>query len=266
MRNTQAGVLETMQLVRAMDRASTPSNQSPLQGRAIALLVDGDNAEPSKFAQILAEAAKHGRLTVRRIYGDWTTPQMSRWKQYLHDSAVQPLQQFRYTTGKNSTDSALIIDAMDLLHSRTVDGFCIASSDSDFTRLATRVREEGLFVMGIGRESTPPAFVNACEVFVYTENLDAVKDRKASKGDGWTELVKIGIAATSRDDGCADLANIGNHVRKLDSAFDSRSFGFSKLSDLIGSRPDLFELGTTTSGDNPPVHYAKLVTDALGGA
>lgn len=248
-----------------MDRTSTTSIGTQVQTRAIALLVDGDNAEPSKFTQILDEAAKHGRLTVRRIYGDWTTPQMSGWKQHLHEAAVQPLQQFRYTTGKNATDSALIIDAMDLLHSRTVDGFCIASSDSDFTRLATRVRESGLFVMGIGRKNTPLAFVQACEVFVYTENLDEVGDRRASNGSSWPELITVGIKATSQDDGWANLADIGHHVRKLESSFDSRSFGFPKLSQLIGSRTDLFEMRATQSEDNPPVHYAKLAEDAAGG-
>ena len=189
---------------------------------------------------------------------------MSGWKQYLHEAAVQPLQQFRYTTGKNATDSALIIDAMDLLHSRTVDGFCIASSDSDFTRLATRVREGGLFVMGVGRKNTPLAFVQACEVSVYTENLDEVSDRKASNGSGWVELITLGIKATSQDDGWANLADIGHHVGKLESAFDSRSFGFPKLSQLIGSRTDLFQMRATQSGDNPPVHYAKLTEDAAG--
>ena len=142
------------------------------QTRLIAMLVDGDNAQPSLIEHVLAEVAKYGVVTTRRIYGDWTTPQMSGWKDYLHTCAVQPMQQFRYTVGKNATDSALIIDAMDLLHAGAVGGFCIVSSDSDYTRLATRMREGGLFVMGVGRSSTPRAFVNACEVFVYTENLN----------------------------------------------------------------------------------------------
>ena len=140
----------------------------------IALLIDGDNAQPSLIGKILAEAGKYGLITIRRIYGDWTTVNMSGWKHALHDNAIQPIQQFRYTVGKNATDSALIIDAMDILHSHLVDGFCIVSSDSDYTRLATRVREMGFFVMGIGKRRTPKAFINACNVFIYTENLVSV--------------------------------------------------------------------------------------------
>ncbi|MCK5808752.1 NYN domain-containing protein, partial [bacterium] len=130
--------------------------------RKLAVLVDGDNAQPSLLPKILAEAAKHGTLTIRRIFGDWTTPQMNSWKEKLNTYAVQPVQQFRYTVGKNATDSAMIIDAMDILHSELVDGFCIVSSDSDYTRLATRIREEGIFVMGIGKKQTPKPFVNGC--------------------------------------------------------------------------------------------------------
>jgi len=139
--------------------------------RKVALLIDGDNAQPSLIAQILTEAGKYGLVTIRRIYGDWTTVNMSGWKTALHDSAIQPIQQFRYTIGKNATDSAMIIDAMDILHGHLVDGFCIVSSDSDYTRLATRIREMGFFVMGIGKRSTPKAFVNGCNIFIYTENL-----------------------------------------------------------------------------------------------
>ncbi|MGB9907834.1 MAG: NYN domain-containing protein, partial [Candidatus Saccharicenans sp.] len=125
------------------------------RSRKIALLIDGDNAQPSLIGDILAEVGKYGLITIRRIYGDWTTVNMAGWKKALHENAIQPVQQFRYTVGKNATDSALIIDAMDILHSRLVDGFCIVSSDSDYTRLATRIREAGFFVMGIGKRSTP---------------------------------------------------------------------------------------------------------------
>ena len=153
--------------------------------RAIALLTDGENAQPKLIDGVLAESAKYGEITTRRIYGDWTTPQMSSWKGCLHSYAIQPIQQFRYTTGKNATDSALIIDAMDLLHQGTVGGFCIVSSDSDYTRLAMRIREQGLFVMGIGRSDTPKAFTNACHVFVHTENL-SIKDDSKNKSAEWT--------------------------------------------------------------------------------
>ena len=153
--------------------------------RPIAILIDGDNAQPSLIEHVLVETAKYGIVTTRRIYGDWTTPQMSSWKESLHSYAVQPMQQFRYTVGKNATDSAMIIDAMDLLHSGTVEGFCIVSSDSDYTRLATRIREQGLFVMGIGRSDTPKAFVNACEIFVYTENLFPQPDYERPSDENW---------------------------------------------------------------------------------
>ena len=141
----------------------------------VALLIDGDNAQPSLIGKILAEVGKYGSITIRRIYGDWTTANMRGWNDTLNNNAIQPIQQFHYTTGKNATDSSLIIDAMDVLHGHLVEGFCIVSSDSDYTRLATRIREMGVFVMGIGKRTTPKAFVNACNVFIYTENL-APKD------------------------------------------------------------------------------------------
>src|SRR5678809_1531633 len=145
----------------------------------IAILIDGDNAQSSLLPQMLVEAGRHGQVTVRRIYGDWTTNNMNSWKETLNYHAFQPIQQFRYTVGKNATDSAMIIDAMDILHMGVVDGFCLVSSDSDYTRLATRIRETGIFVMGIGEKKTPKAFVNACDVFVYTENL--VEEKKATQ-------------------------------------------------------------------------------------
>jgi uncharacterized LabA/DUF88 family protein len=157
-----------------------PEEQLSSQSRhKIAILIDGDNAQANLLPQTLVEAGKYGLVTVRRIYGDWTTSSMNSWKDVLNFHAVQPIQQFRYTIGKNATDSAMIIDAMDLLHSGVVDGFCLVSSDSDYTRLATRIRESGVFVMGIGEKKTPKPFVNACDVFVYTSNL--VTEHKASR-------------------------------------------------------------------------------------
>src|SRR5512144_816031 len=141
----------------------------------IAMLIDGDNAQAGLLAQMLVEAARYGQVTVRRIYGDWTTSNMNSWKETLNFHAFQPIQQFRYTIGKNATDSAMIIDAMDIMHGGAVEGFCLVSSDSDYTRLATRIRETGICVMGIGEKKTPKPFVNACDVFVYTENLVAEK-------------------------------------------------------------------------------------------
>ena len=137
----------------------------------IAVLIDGDNAQAKLIKELLAEVSKYGKATIRRIYGDWTIPQMNSWKEVINQHSINPIQKFSYTTGKNSTDSALIIDAMDILHSKSVDGFCIVSSDSDYTGLAKRIREEGIFVMGIGRKMTPVAFVKSCEIFTFRENL-----------------------------------------------------------------------------------------------
>jgi uncharacterized protein (TIGR00288 family) len=142
----------------------------------IAVLIDGDNAQAKFMKEMLEEVSKYGKATIRRIYGDWTSSNMNSWKEIVNHHSVSPIQKFSYTTGKNSTDSSLIIDAMDILHSKSVDGFCIVSSDSDYTGLAKRIREEGLFVMGIGRKTTPIAFVNSCEIFTFSENLVAELD------------------------------------------------------------------------------------------
>lgn len=225
------------------------------------MLIDGDNAQPSLIEQVLAETAKYGVVTTRRIYGDWTTPQMSSWKESLHSHAVQPMQQFRYTTGKNATDSALIIDAMDLLHAGTVRGFCIVSSDSDYTRLATRIREQGLFVMGVGRSDTPKSFVNACEVFVYTENLSPQEKRDNQVAElassDWTEMVGRAIEMAAQDDGWAFLGAVGNSLRQLDPAFDARTYGHKQLSVLVKSRPDLFGVRESKTSDGPTVIYVN---------
>lgn len=231
--------------------------------RLIAMLVDGDNAQPSLIGHVLAETAKYGVVTTRRIYGDWTSPQMNGWKQSLHESAVQPVQQFRFTTGKNATDSALIIDAMDILHTGAVGGFCIVSSDSDYTRLATRIREQGLFVMGVGRSITPKSFVNACEVFVYTENLAPPQEYDEQDGGAlqlsdWTEIASRAIEMSVQDDGWAFLGAVGNSLRQLDPAFDSRSYGHKQLSQLIGSRPDRFTMGDNNPNGGPSVVRVRL--------
>lgn len=235
--------------------------------RTIALLVDGDNAQPSLIGGVLTEAARYGTITVRRIYGDWTTPQMSGWKEALHRDAFQPLQQFRYTVGKNATDSMLIIDAMDLLHSGVINGFCIVSSDSDFTRLATRIREQGLFVMGIGRPQTPKAFINACEVFVHTTNIGQKDEAQAKpsqpkKGTDWTRAVKKAIEAADGSDGQMDgwapLTAIGSHLRKADPSFDPRSFGHKNLSGLIKSSPKVFKTNFKQGKDGTFVLRVKV--------
>ena len=226
------------------------------------MLVDGDNAQPSLIEHILAEVAKYGIVTTRRIYGDWTEPQMKGWKDSLHSYAIQPIQQFRYTVGKNATDSALIIDAMDLLHAGTVDGFCIVSSDSDYTRLATRIREQGLFVMGIGQSQTPESFVKACEIFVHTENLvqPAEDDPQTKEWDKseWTQTAARAIEMATQDDGWAALGVVGTHIHQLDPAFDSRSYGHKQLSLLIKSRPELFKTRASKAASGSRQVYVRL--------
>ncbi len=205
-----------------------------LNSENLAVLVDADNAQASAVAKILGEAARYGATTIRRAYGDWTTPYLGLWKKVLHVHAIQPVQQFRYTTGKNATDSALIIDAMDILHGGKVDGFCLVSSDSDFTRLATRIREAGLAVYGFGEKKTPQSFVAACDKFIYTEILGNEGGRPKSKPDAKLEAVlTAAVIAAAQEDGWAFLGAVGSHLNKNDPAFDSRNFGYRKLGDLV---------------------------------
>ena len=219
------------------------------ESRYIAMLIDGDNAQPSLIGNLLAEAAKHGRVMVRRIYGDWTAPNMSKWKTMLNSHAVHPVQQFRYTTGKNATDIALVIEAMDLMYAGVIGGFCIVSSDSDYTRLAIRIQEQGLFVMGIGRATTPESFVNACEVFVRTEELtpkpQPKEQAKESAPADWIPMVKKAIAAAAQKDGWARLNAVGKNVRKANPDFSHKNYGHKQLSQLLKSEPSIFE----TKGD-----------------
>jgi len=234
----------------------------------IAMLIDGDNAQSSLLAQMLAEAGKYGLVTLRRIYGDWTTSSMNSWKDTLNYHAFQPVQQFRYTVGKNATDSAMIIDAMDVLHSGVVDGFCLVSSDSDYTRLATRIRESGIFVMGIGKKTTPKAFVNACDVFVYTENLvtEAKPSRSTSKRSTKKKteepegmpLLRQAFELAVQEDGWARLDHMGNVLYRLDPGFDPRSFGHKTLSRLVGNYKKWFEMRTQEI-DGSTLFYVKMV-------
>jgi len=252
----------------------------------IAVLIDGDNAQASLIDKILAEITKYGLITIRRIYGDWTASNMSGWKDVLQTHAIQPIQQFRYTTGKNATDSAMIIDAMDIFYSGTVDAFCLVSSDSDYTRLATRIREQGLFVMGIGKKTTPRAFVNACDLFVYTENL--VPQNEPLKSAGTTAnsshkkktaktaesnptsdaengnspdplpLLRSAFDLATRDNGWAFLGTLGHHLQQLDPGFDSRTFGYRQLSLLIQAYPDVIETKEVKGADGTSTIYARL--------
>jgi hypothetical protein len=239
--------------------------------RKIAILIDGDNAQSSLLPQMLVEAGRHGQVTVRRIYGDWTTNSMNSWKETLNFHAFQPIQQFRYTIGKNATDSAMIIDAMDLLHSGVVDGFCLVSSDSDYTRLATRIRETGIFVMGIGEKKTPKPFVNACDLFVYTENIVAEKKatqqkqshtKKTGKKEGKEEPDPMPILSQAFEmavgqDGWAPLAGMGQALYQLDPGFDPRTYGHKQLSRMIASLKDRFEM-RTQSAEGANVLYVKM--------
>jgi uncharacterized protein (TIGR00288 family) len=212
----------------------------------IAVLVDGDNAQSKLLKAILEEVSKYGKVTVRRIYGDWTTPHMNSWKAVLNDLSFTPMQKFSYTTGKNSTDSSLIIDAMDILHDNIVDGFCIVSSDSDYTGLAKRIREEGIFVMGIGEKKTPNAFIQSCEVFTFTENIISVTDTTSSpKGESKSKAVKTekinmqllnkAFEISANDNDQAYIATLGSNLRKLDPSFDVRAFGYKTLTQLISA-------------------------------
>ena len=215
---------------------------TPNHEPSLVVLIDADNASPAVLEGLLAEVSKYGIASVKRIYGDWTTPRLGSWKPKLLEHSVQPIQQFAYTAGKNATDSAMIIDAMDLLHTGRFDGFCLVSSDSDFTRLAARIREEGIRVYGFGEEKTPESFRAACDRFVFTEVLlNADGDKKAANQStskalrGNTRLVnqfRAAIEASSDDDGWATLSAVGSHIMKQSPDFDPRNFGYKKLSEL----------------------------------
>ena len=209
----------------------------------LAVLIDADNAQPSIIEGLLSEIAKYGTASVKRIYGDWTLPNLKSWKEILLQYSIQPVQQFGYTTGKNATDSAMIIDAMDLLYTRNFTGFCIVSSDSDFTKLASRIRESGLFVYGFGEQKTPSAFVSACDKFIYTEVLRAKTDEKqaiakmpSTKLKQNTKLVNLlrnAVEASSDDSGWAQLGPVGSNIAKQSPDFDPRNYGYGKLGELI---------------------------------
>ena len=250
----------------------------------LAVLIDADNAPAAIVEGLFEEIAKYGVASVKRIYGDWTKPNLGSWKKVLLDYSIQPIQQFAYTSGKNATDSSLIIDAMDLLYTRRFDGFCLVSSDSDFTRLAARLREEGLTVYGFGEQKTPSPFVSACDKFVYTEILraDAPKTSQEPPSNGDKAVAPAATEKAEEDSRTADkaapvktqkvpvdfiakvlsdiaddeddwvqLGLLGSNISKLRPAFDPRLYGFKKLSDLIKSQPKRFELdarGTTSTG------------------
>ena len=232
----------------------------------LAVLIDADNAQALVIQELLAEVSRYGTATIKRAYGDWTTPNLGSWKETLHTMAIQPIQQFRYTTGKNSTDSALIIDAMDVLHGDSVDGFCLVSSDSDFTRLATRIREAGLVVYGFGQRKTPAPFVAACDKFIYTEILrPQPAQEKVSEGPALPPLkpmVVAAIEATTREDGWASLSGVGSQISKNNPSFDSRNYGCAKLGELMRKQSYLDVKEVPMSDGSANVHLHVRLTQA----
>ncbi|WP_228135437.1 NYN domain-containing protein [Halarcobacter anaerophilus] len=231
------------------------------QTEKLAVLIDADNAQASVVSELLEEIAKFGITNIKRAYGDWTTTRLKSWKEHLHTHAIQPIQQFSYTTGKNATDSSLIIDAMDILHENRLDGFCIVSSDSDFTRLATRIRESGLKVYGFGEEKTPEAFISACDKFIYTENLKEIKATKRTNNEQQRKLKEIftkAIVAVSNDDDWANLSAVVKHINKNYPSFDPRTYGYEKYGKLIKSL-NFIEIKEIPFNDNRSVHiYIKV--------
>jgi uncharacterized LabA/DUF88 family protein len=212
----------------------------------LAVLIDGDNIPSAFVTEMMEEITKYGNPTIKRIYGDWTKPNLSKWKNILLEHAITPIQQYGYTVGKNSTDSAMIIDAMDILYSEKVHGFCIVSSDSDFTRLATRLREAGMQVIGIGEKKTPNPFIAACDKFIYIEILKTKSKEKTSEDEKEKEsfdkitakeikLISSTITDLSDDDGWAFLGDVGGMLQKKQPNFDPRNYGFQKLTPLIKS-------------------------------
>ncbi len=233
--------------------------------KRLAVLIDADNAQAAVIEALLEEVARFGEATVRRIYGDFTSPSSSSWKKVLNRHSIKPVQQFAYTTGKNATDSTMIIDAMDLLYTRRFDGYCLVTSDSDFTGLAVRLREEGLVVYGFGEQKTPEAFRNACHKFVFTEVLrkpiepgsdtNKTDPEAPPQQQSGTSLAPVGeihlpafpkeflmeaLEKSSDDHGWAHLGTFGSYLQKIQPDFDSRLYGFKKLSDLIRGHSDLF--------------------------
>ncbi len=229
--------------------------------RKLAVLIDADNAQPAILDGLITEIAKYGIASVKRIYGDWTNPKLKGWKDNLLDYAIQPVQQFEYTSGKNATDSAMLIDAMDLLYTERLDGFCIVSSDSDFTRLASRIREAGLMVLGFGEKKTPRPLVNACDKFIYTEILrkddtsaatlkkrtSAVKLRSDTK---LVNLLRSAVENAAGESGWAYLGNVGHSISNQAPEFDPRNYGYIKLGELIKAT-GLFEINERSSDNSP---------------
>ncbi len=227
--------------------------------KKLAVLIDADNASPKIIEGLVAEIANYGIASIKRIYGDWTNPKLSGWKEHLINFAIQPIQQFGYTVGKNSTDSAMIIDAMDLLYTEKLDGFCIVSSDSDFTRLSSRIREAGLLVFGFGEQKTPKAFVVACDKFIYTEilaksDVEYTTTRKSTrelrKNNKLVKLILNAVEDSADDHGWSHLGGVGQNINNRAPEFDPRSYGYKKLGELIKAI-DIFDISEKASKNSP---------------
>ena len=230
--------------------------ESSAPQRRFAVLIDADNVSAQALEGLLAEVANYGTAMVKRIYGDWTLPNLKSWKTMLLEHAIQPIQQFRYTVGKNATDSALIIDAMDLLYHAKLDGFCLVSSDSDFTRLASRIREEGLMVIGFGERKTPRAFVTACDRFIHTDILRGAGPEDEAKPKRTTTSLKVdnklisllrwAVEASEDEEGWANLGTVGAKIMAQQPDFDARSYGYGKLSSVVEAT-EAFEIARETA-------------------
>lgn len=231
--------------------------------KRLAVLIDADNTQPAIINSLLEEIANYGVATVKRIYGDWTGTHLKGWKEVLLEHAIQPIQQFAYTRGKNATDSAMIIDAMDLLYTNTLDGFCVVSSDSDFTRLSARIREAGLLVYGFGEQKTPKAFVGACDKFIYTEilrqqdeqdDVTPAKDRKPMRSlkqdSRLVSLLRNATEDSADETGWANLGTVGQNVANKLPEFDPRNYGYNKLGELVKA-VDLFDIDERSSDNSP---------------
>ena len=252
-------------------------------GKRLAVLIDADNAQPAVIEALLEEVALYGEAIVRRIYGDFTAQASGSWKTFMNKHSIKAVQQFAYTVGKNATDSTMIIDAMDLLYTRRLDGFCLVTSDSDFTGLAVRLREEGLLVYGFGEQKTPEAFRNACHKFIFTEVLRPTSKKTPPAGSsapvitanlkqasaGSTAVPEVpaaflmeALTKSVDETGWSHLGTFGSYLQKIQPDFDTRIYGFKKLSDLVKGNPNFFQ---TQERDGPGGHHKVLYVRARNG-